>query len=387
MKSNSSVTFPRCLTTTALLSLSLFAPSFAFAGKPTINDGNTRISSNENPYGFSPKALERMKASLDSGNYYNGNELADMVTLCAQKEGVPETYILPTPGSGPVLMLTAYAYAKPGLNVVTTDTGYGQLVGAFTAKGGDAKYAPLNAKLGYDFKALGKLIDANTAIVYICNPNNPTGVLADPGELRSFIMSVPENVLVFVDEAYLELADTGLKANTASPLVKIRKNLIVSRTFSKGFAMAGLRAGYGVANPEVLAKLRQYYTGGPSFIAAIAAQEALKDTAHLEMVRKNYHDVRAQMMKEFDRIGVKYAVPQGAFIYFNSGLKAADIQKHMREHQIIIGGGRAEVVTDGPAPAARAGQSTRGEWCRVSLGTKEEMDLFLGELNKLLGKS
>ena len=372
----------------ALLAVSFLAPSPAFAGKPTINDGNTRISSNENPYGFSPKALERMKAALESGNYYNQNEVADMVKLCAAKEGLPETYILPTPGSGPVLMMAAWAYAKPGLNVVTTDTGYGQLVGAFTAHGGDAKFAPLNDKLGYDFKALGKLIDANTAIVYICNPNNPTGVLADPAELRNFIMSVPENILVFVDEAYLELADSGLKANTMSPLIKLRKNLIISRTFSKGFALAGLRAGYGAANPEVLAKLRAYYAGGPSFIAAIAAQEALKDAAYLEVIRKNYHDVRAQMQTAFDRLGVKYAVPQGAFIYFNSGLKAPDIQKHMREANIVIGGGRAEVSADGPAPAAsRAGQSTRGEWCRVSLGTKEEMDLFLGELTKMLGKT
>lgn len=373
-------------TVTALLAFALAASPLAFAGKPTINDGNTRISSNENPYGFSPKALERMTAALASGNYYNQNEVAEMVKLCAAKEGLPEAYILPTPGSGPVLMMAAWAYAKPGLNIVTTDTGYGQLVGAFTAHGGDAKFAPLNDKMGYDFKALGKLIDDKTAIVYICNPNNPTGVLADPNELKSFILSVPENVLVFVDEAYLELSDTGLKANTASPLIKQRKNLIVSRTFSKGFALAGLRAGYGAANPEVLTKLKAFYAGPPSFIAAIAAQEALKDTAYLEVVRQNYHDVRALMTKEFDRLGVKYAVPQGAFIYFNSGLKRADIVKHMRDSKILIGGLRPDAA-DGPAPAARPGQSTSGEWCRVSLGTKEEMDLFLGELSKMLGKT
>lgn len=376
----------RRLVGAAVLAFASFAPAAAlFAGKPTIDDGNVRISSNENPYGFTPKALERMKASLDSGNYYNGNELGELIGLCAAREAVPEDYIIPTPGSGPVLMMTAWAYAAPGKNVVTTDSGYGQLVGAFLAKGGDAKYAPLNEKMGYDFSALGQLIDANTAIVYICNPNNPTGVLADPTELRKFILSVPPEILVFVDEAYLELADTGLKANTMAPLVKVRKNLIISRTFSKGYAMAGMRVGYGVGHPDVLKNLRQYYYGGVSFISAIAAQEAIKDTAYLEYIRQSYHDVRVQVTSELDRLGVKYAEPQGAFVYFNSGLDAAVIQKHMRDRKILIGGGRAE-VSETPR-AAPPGRSTAGTWCRVSLGTAEEMDLFLGELGKLLGKT
>ena len=255
MKNTHPAASARRLAGLALLAVSTLLP--AHAGKPTINDGNVRISSNENAFGFSPKALARMHEALESGNYYNGNEGAELVRLCAAREGVAEDFILPTPGSGPVLMMTAWSYAKPGLNVVTTDSGYGQLVGAFTAKGGDVKYASLNEKMGYDFKGLRELIDANTAIVYICNPNNPTGVLADPAELRNFILSVPENILVFVDEAYLELSDTGLKANTMAPLVKVRKNLVVSRTFSKGFALAGLRVGYGIGNPAVLSRLRE----------------------------------------------------------------------------------------------------------------------------------
>jgi len=92
------------------------------------------------------------------------------------------------------------------------------------------------------------------------------------------------------------------------------------------------------------------------------------------------------MAAEFDRLGVKYSVPQGACIYFNAGLKPTDIQKHMRDSKILIGGGRPDMA-DGPAAGAREGRSTAGEWCRVSLGTREEMDLFLGELSKMLGKT
>ena len=361
----------------ASLTLAFTAASALYAGKPTANDGVTRIGSNENAFGMSAKALERMKAALDAGNYYNHNDVADMVTACAKKEGVPEDYILPTPGSGPVLMMTAWAYAKPGVNVVTSAMGYTQLTREFTAHGGDIKFAPLNDKMGYDFKALGRAIDDNTVIVYICNPNNPTGVLADPAEMRKFIMSVPEKILVFVDEAYLELADSGLAVNTAASLVKLKKNVIVSRTFSKGYAMAGLRAGYGVANPVILAKLKQFYAGGPSYLAAIAATESLKDTEHLETNRAKYKEVRDYACKEFDKLGIKYASPQGAFIYFRSGMKDKELMAKMKSKNILISGSRESGVPEG----------AYGDWARVSIGTKEEMDLFFGEMAKILGKT
>ncbi|HEY0944409.1 MAG TPA: histidinol-phosphate transaminase [Opitutaceae bacterium] len=348
-----------------------------FAGAPTEPNSPTRLSSNENAFGFTPKALARMQAALEAGNYYNRNEVDEMVKLCAAYERVKEDYILPTAGSGPVLMLTAFAYAKPGKNVVTTSMGYTQLTRAFAEHGGDVKFASLSGAMGYDFKALARAIDDNTVIVYICNPNNPTGVLASPGELRKFILSVPEHILVFVDEAYLELSDTGLIANTAAPLVKLRKNLIVSRTFSKGHAMAGLRAGYGIGNPEVLAKLEKFYTGGPSYLAAIAAQEAIKDKAHLEANRKKYKEVRDYVCKEFDRMGITYSSPQGAFIFFRSGMAAKDLVAKMKESKILISGSRESGVPEG----------AYGDWARVSIGTKEEMDLFLGELTKALGKT
>ncbi len=340
-------------------------------------DSRARLSSNENAFGYSPKALARMQEALKTGNYYNNNEIGEMVRLCAAYEGVKEDHILPTPGSGPVLMLTAFAYAKPGKNVVTTAMGYTQLTRAFTEHGGNVKFAPLGADMGYDFKALSREIDENTTIVYICNPNNPTGVIADPAELRRFILSVPQHILVFVDEAYLELSDTGLKANTMAPLVKVRKNMIVSRTFSKAHGMAGLRAGYGVAQPEVLANLRKYYTGGPSFLAAIAAQEAIKDTAHMEANRKNYKEVRDYVCKEFDRLGIKYAAPQGAFVYFKAGMPGADLVAKMREAGVFISGSRESGVPEG----------AYGEWARVSIGTKEEMDMFLTEFARVIGKT
>jgi histidinol-phosphate aminotransferase len=307
----------------ALLALSVQA-SFA-QGTPTANDGLIRLGSNENAFGYSPRALAAMTAVLESGNFYNRNNVDDFVQTVAEFEKVTPDFVLPTAGSGPVLLMTAFAYAKPGANVVTTAPGYTQLTRTFLDMGGEVKYVPVGADYGQDLAAMSRAIDANTTIVYICNPNNPTGVLADPAELRRFVMSIPRDVLVFVDEAYLELSTGGLAANSMAPLVKARQNLIISRTFSKSHGMAGIRAGYGLANPAVLANLRKFYQGGPTFVSAVGAREALLDTEFMAGNAKKYQDVRDYVAAEFDRMGITYAKPEGAFIWFKSAMNGRSL--------------------------------------------------------------
>ncbi len=363
----------------AAASALVFALATPLWSAPTDPESPVRLGSNENAFGYTPKAKEAMIAAIESSNYYNRNEVEEMVKIAAAKEGVQPDFIYPTAGSGPVLELTAAAFSKPGLNIVTTTPGYPQLTGSFTKWGGTIKYTPVNAKMGYDFTALLAAIDENTAIVYICNPNNPTGVLADPAELRKFVMMAPPHVLVFVDEAYLELADTGLLPNTVAPLVKLRKNLIVSRTFSKAYALAGLRAGYGIGHPETLAKLKKYDLGlAPSFLAAIAAQEAMKDQEYMELNRKRYAEVRNYTKKELDRLGLTYADPQGAFVLFKSGMESGEVVKKMLAENIMV---------TRPFGIQPGDEAKYADWVRVSLGTKEEMQLFVSALEKTLGKN
>jgi len=357
----------------------LAAAALSLTAAPTDPESPIRLGSNENAFGYTPKAKDAMIAAIESGNYYNRNEVDEMVKIAAAKEGVQPDFIYPTAGSGPVLELTAAAFSKPGLNIVTTTPGYPQLTGAFTKWGGTIKYTPVDAKMGYDFAALAAAIDENTAVVYICNPNNPTGVLADPAELRKFVMTAPPHVLVFVDEAYLELADSGLMPNTVAPLVKLRRNLIVSRTFSKAYALAGLRAGYGIGHPDTLAKLRKYDLGlAPSFLAAIAAQEAMKDQEYMELNRKRYAEVRNYTKKQLDRLGLAYADPQGAFILFKSGMDSAEVVKKMLAENIMV---------TRPFGIAPGDEPKYADWVRVSLGNMEEMQLFVSALEKTLGKN
>lgn len=366
----------RAATLAVALSLGIAGTTHAQEYVPTLPDSPIRLSSNENHFGFSPKAIEAMKEALDNGSFYNRNNVNDLEALLAEMEGVPEDYIITTPGSGPILIMTALAYAEKGKNVVTTEMGYTQLVRRFAAKGGDVKFAPLGEDMGYDLDALRAEIDGDTAIVYICNPNNPTGVMIDPNELRQFIMTVPQDILVFIDEAYLELSSGTLKSNTMIPLTKIRKNLIVCRTFSKGYGMAGHRIGFGAAHPDVLSKLQMYSYGGLSYLSAIGAIEALKDSEYFQSNIDNYKTIRAYTAAKLDAMGIEYADPQGAFIYFKAGVPNALVREAMLAAGVAVTTSRESGVEPG----------TFDLWTRVSIGKKEHMDQFLEVLAKLIGK-
>lgn len=368
--------------TSTLLRLAVLASALtAFSlltAAPTDTTSPLRLGSNENPFGYSPKAKEAVMKYLESANYYNRNEVDEMVKLCAEKEGVPANYILPTAGSGPLLEMTGAAYGREGVNIVTAAPGYPQLTSTFAKWGGTIKYVTVNDKLGYDFKSLALSIDDKTSMVYICNPNNPTGVLADPAEMRKFILSVPPSILVFVDEAYLELSEGGVEVNSMAPLTKVRKSLVVSRTFSKAYALAGFRAGYGIGHPDTMAKLQRHNIGAsPSYIAAIAAQEAIKDKEHLKENVKKYQEVRAYVCKEFDRMGLTYAKPEGAFILFKAGVESSEFVKKMLERKIMV----TRPFGLGPL------EKEYTDWVRVSIGTQEDMELFLGATKSILGKT
>lgn len=371
--------FRTFLQTAAVTSALLLTSSLSAA--PMAGTDVLRLGSNENPFGFTPKAKEAMIAALDSANYYNRDVVRELVEMIAAKEEVKPEYIYLTAGSGIALELIGMAHGAPGANLVNISPGYPQVGWAFKRMGGEIKYAPRGKNYGYDFDALLKTIDANTKIVTICNPNNPTGALADPAELRKFIMSAPREVLVVVDEAYLELADTSLALNSMAPMTKIRDNVVVSRTFSKAYGMAGLRAGYAIGNPAILAKLKKFDPGtSPSYLAAVAAKEALKDQAYMEKNRQSYSEVRKYALSEFDRLGLKYVQPQGAFILFDVGMDSAKVQKKFLENEIMV-------TRPNSFDLSAEDVVKFQNWVRVSIGTKDDMKRFFDVLKGVLEKS
>jgi histidinol-phosphate aminotransferase len=330
------------------------------------------LNYNENAFGASPRALAAAREALADASYYNGGEAVALAALIAKREALNPAHVLLTPGSGPILELVAAAHAGPGREVINLSPGYTQLDLAFARLGGRAVTLPADPAHGhgYDFAALRALLGPETAVVFVCNPNNPTGALADPDELRAFIRAVPEHILVVVDEAYLEVADGGLAQNTMAGLIPERAQLLVVRTFSKLHGLAGLRAGYGLARPETLAPLLRHSQGGPSYLAALAARESLLDEEHLAEVVARHREARATVQAGLAARDIPYAPSQATFVLFDSGLPHGEMRRRMAAAGVLIN-----------HPHGLAPDSPYSTWARVSLGRPEQLAAFFEALD------
>src|SRR6478735_8032899 len=208
-----------------------------------------RLLANENPWGPSKKAINAIADSAEKGNRYVYNSSIKMVELLAAKEGVAPEQVLLAAGSTDILEKTAFALCMKGGNVISADPSYLSLVKTAQAIGATWKNIPLRADYAHDLDAMEKSIDADTKLIYICNPNNPTGTLTPIAELKAFCKKVNSRVPIFIDEAYLELLDDPASQTTVG-LISEGYDVIVCRTFSKIHGMAGMRLGYMVAKPE-----------------------------------------------------------------------------------------------------------------------------------------
>lgn len=327
------------------------------------------ISSNENAFGFSQMAMMAMMEDVQQVNRYGRDNVVALVNLIAEREGVSPSWVMPTPGSGPFLLTTALAFAEPGKNVVTVAPGYTQLTEAFKKFGGDVITVPLNDKLEYDFEALSKAINEDTVMVYICNPNNPTGTCPDPEAIKSFIRGLPDGVVAFVDEAYLELAEGGLDKHTMRTLVQEGEDLVIARTFSKVYGMAGARIGYGFGKPEIMEKIAKYnIAGGPSRVGAAGALAALNDAEFYDFSVTSYQTVRKMVTDRFDELGLTYAKPNGSFVFVKTGIPIQALAPMMEARNIRIGRAFPPLL----------------DWARVSIGTEQEMRTFLAVFEEIL---
>ncbi len=330
--------------------------------------GPIRISGNENAFGYSQMAMMAIMQELPDINRYAWDETKALMDALAARELVPAEYIIPTAGSGPILQMTAMAYAEEGKNMITVAPGYTQLTRTFEGFGGTAKIIPLNDKLEHDLAAMKAAIDENTVLVYLCNPNNPTGTTVDAMALKAFIDELPAGVVAFVDEAYLELSDGGLEANSMIGSVREGKNVIIARTFSKVYGMAGLRVGYGIMSPDKIEKIKKYSMGGPNKLGCVAGVASLQDTAFFEQSVTNYRTVRKMVTDKLDTLKVEYAKPQGSFVFMKTGIPISEFQELMEAERIMVGR---------PFPPML-------DWCRVSIGTEEEMTIFLGAFERIM---
>ncbi|MCA0958800.1 histidinol-phosphate aminotransferase family protein [Muricauda ruestringensis] len=329
-----------------------------------------KLNANENPYGPSPMAMEAFKNSVSGGNRYAWKELFQLVDKIADFEKVESKNIMMGPGSSDLLEKTAMVFFKDGGNVVSADPSYMSLIRVAESVGATWKPVPLKEDWSHDLKAMEEAIDDQTKLVYICNPNNPTGSMTDHEELVDFCSRVSEKVPVFVDEAYLWFLEDGAKKSMVS-LINQGKNVIIARTFSKIHGMAGLRVGYIVALEETLDRLKKITRGGmgitlPSVYGAIAAMD---DADFIDKSRTLNAECREYVYSSLKQLGIDSYVPSStSFIIFPIQMEGKPFLEQMTELKVGV----------------RAFQFMDQNWCRVSMGTMEEMKTFTSALNKVL---
>lgn len=328
-----------------------------------------RMLANENPYGPSPLCVEAIRATAASGNRYQHESAAQLTKMIAEFEGVPEEYIMVTPGSSDVLEKMAIVHFKEGGNVVAADPAYMSLIKVTIGMGGEWNKVKLTDDWSHDLPGMKAAVNADTKMVYICNPNNPTGTLTDHEELRTFCRELADTVPVFVDEAYLEYLP-DYKSKTMVPLISEGKNVIVARTFSKVHGMAGLRVGYCVALPETLKKVYTISRGnmGLCKTSVEGAMASMKDTAFQEKSVALNTRFREQTYAGLQSMGIEYVPSVTSFILFPIPLAGDAFLEKMFDRGVGV----------------RAFDVHGKNYCRVSVGKPEEVDLFLSALTQVL---
>lgn len=330
--------------------------------------GIVKLASNENPLGPSPKALEAIRAELAELTRYPDGNGFELKSRLAARCGVSPAQVTLGNGSNDILDLVARAWLAPGLNAVFSQYAFAVYPIATQAVGAHGKAVQAKAH-GHDLEAMLAAIDANTRVVFIANPNNPTGTWFGPAALESFLARVPENVLVVLDEAYIEYAEGDELPDGLDYLARY-SNLLVSRTFSKAYGLASLRVGYALSSPQVADTLNRVRAPfNVNSLALAAACAALDDADYLAASRRTNDAGMAQLEAGFRRLGLSWIASKGNFIAVDFGRDAAPINQALLRAGVIV------------RPVAGYGMPT---FLRVSIGTERENARFLEALEQIL---
>lgn len=327
-----------------------------------------RLLANENPWGPSKKTIAAIAEAATKGNRYLYSSSIKMVEMLATKEGVNKDQILLAAGSTDILEKMAFALYVKGGNVISADPSYLSLVKTAQAIGAEWKNIALRADYAHDLDAMESAIDSGTKLIYVCNPNNPTGTLTPLDEIKKFVKKVDSRVPIFIDEAYLELLPDP-DANTAVGLIKEGYDVIVCRTFSKIHGMAGLRIGYMVAKPERVKLIQKLVRTemGISVTSMEGAMASLKDEEFQNFSRQNIKEGREFTFNELKKMNFNPIPSVTNFILFPIQMPTGEFVKKMAEKGVGI---RGFDISGKP-------------YGRVSIGTADELKLFVKSISSL----
>jgi len=323
-----------------------------------------RLNSNENPYGISEKARKAIVHAMDQSNRYPDEHYSELKKLIAEKEKISPDHIILGAGSTEVMTMMIYSYGAHR-EVLAASPTYFDFVDYAEKAGCDLRQVPLNEKFEHDLQAMEKQIGPETGLIYICNPLNPTGTIVPKDRLLYFCEEASRKALVAVDEAYHDYAEDGTYASMLG-LVQRGKNIVITRTFSKIYGLAGLRVGYGMAHPDIIKNLEQRQMNFapiayPSLLAALASYQ---DDEFCRFGRERNRFVKSYLYKQMEKQGFSYIPSDANFVLFKVNRDAKETADDFKGHHVLV------------RPFSFLG----GQWIRVSLGTMEEMRAFTSAL-------
>ncbi|MDX2236209.1 MAG: histidinol-phosphate transaminase [Hyphomonadaceae bacterium] len=325
--------------------------------------GMALLSRNENPYGPSPRVQAAVAEATRCGAYYC--DTAYLAAMIAEKNAITPAQVTLSTGSGEALSAAALAFGRDGA-IVCPSLFWDTTARFAEAKGVQLRRVPLKADMSIDLEAMEAAIDETTALVHICNPNNPTGRLLDADALRAFCTRVSEKAPVLVDEAYNELTDDPAR-NSMMDLVRAGKNVIVARTFSKIYGMAGMRIGYMMSSEVNARRIGAYVMSWMSAPSVAAAVASYNDEAFLNFSKQKVREGREMAIAGLRAAGLSYLPTEANFIYVNVP-DAAAFQRKMAARGVQIRGPYGALT----------------QWSRVSMGKLEDVERYVRAIPEAL---
>lgn len=317
--------------------------------------GAVKINANENPLGPCPEAAEAIHKVVMAGGRYLYEETSDFARTLAEQEGVSPQSVRPYAGSSDPLHRAVLAFTSPQRPLITADPGYEAPVRAAQFVGAPVIKVPLTAAFAHDVRAMAKA-SPEAGLIYICNPNNPTGTITPRADIEWLIANKPAGAIVLIDEAYIHFCDE----EPASGFVAKEKDVVVLRTFSKLYGMAGLRAGAAIGRPDLLQKIANFGAGALPVTGMVGAHASLKSAKLVPERRKYVKDIREDLFAWMTAKGYKFVPSVSNKFMVDVGRPGGEVVKAMAAKNVFIG----RVWPVWPTKV------------RVSIGTPEEMAVF-----------
>lgn len=299
-----------------------------------------KLASNENQFGPSPKAVEAMAKEVGRVHIYPDPFCIEIRKKIGVMNGFDDSgdNVVIAVGASGILSLLGEVFIKKGDEVIFCEPTFGAYAGAVIRNDGTPVVLPLTEDLKFDLKAMYNAITDKTKMICICNPNNPTGTVVDSEELKEFIHKVPKDIIIVVDEAYIELSSNPDVKSMVSE-ISDDTNVVVARTFSKLYGLAGVRLGYAMCNKEmhaILQKCTSVFTG--SRVALAGAMAALDDEEYIKKTKAAMLEGRKYLTDEFTKMGFYVYPSETNFLYVNTGYNAAEFAEECKKYGLIIRG-------------------------------------------------